>query len=423
MEKFIIRGKQPLSGEIPVNGAKNHALKIIPAALLSTQESVFHSVPQVEDVDRLLEIVEDIGGVVKKEGNHTVRIVPPAKFNGILPKKLVPKLRASILLLGSLLVRFGRVEMPHPGGCNLGRRPIDLFIDAFKALGAQVESLADDGYVFQAPHGLQGARYVFPLISVTGTETLMMAATLAHGKTVIVNAAGEPEISALADYLNACGARITGAGTHTIEIEGVQELHGGESTIIPDRIESGSFVILALATNSPLTITHCRPKDLEVPLRILKSIGANFAIAKDAIKIYPITQKLKATNIVTHEYPGFPTDLQAPMTVLLTQALGQSLVRETIYEGRLLYTDVLNAMGANISLLDPYRAMVTGGTSLRGKEVASPDIRAGIALVIAGLTAQGTTTIQNIYQIDRGYEHIEERLQHIGAKIERVNNC
>lgn len=420
MEKFIIHGGKKLFGNISVNGAKNHVLKMIPACFLIDGETVVQNVPQVEDVSRLLDIVEHIGGSVQRSDSE-VKITPPKEFSGDLPEDLVPQLRASIVLLGPLLARYGRVNMPHPGGCNLGKRPIDVFLQGCEALGATVESLSDR-YIFTAPDGgLVGAEYVFPVISVTGTETLMMAAVFASGTTVLKNAACEPEIAALAETLNAAGARISGAGTHTITIEGVSSLQQLDDPvqIIPDRIETGSFVILAAATRSELTITDCRPEDIEVPLRMLQDIGVPMTIDETSITVHPYTELLPAT-VVTHEFPGFPTDLQAPMTILLTQAEGESMVRETIYEGRLFYTDTLNTMGANISLLDPYRAMVKGPTPLKGKQVASPDIRAGIALVIAGLMASGTTEIANIYQIDRGYERIEQRLKNIGAAIERV---
>lgn len=420
MDTFVISGGKQLSGELRVNGAKNHALKMIPACFLCSDTTTIQNVPRVEDVSRLLEIVEHIGGRVNQEGN-SVRITPPEVFSGDLPIEIVPKLRASIVLVGPLLARYGRVRLPHPGGCNLGKRPIDLFIKGFEALGAQVHT-DNDAQLFEAPQGLRGCRFTFPIISVTGTETLMMAAVLAEGVTTLENAACEPEIIALAEYLNAHGANISGAGTSTMVITGLGQngrITAGVADIIPDRIEAGSFVILAAATQSPLTITHCNPAHLRVPLQILETIGVYTTTTESTITVQP-SDHMNAHDIVTHEYPGFPTDLQAPMTVLLTQAHGQSLVRETIYDGRLFYTDTLNTLGAKITLIDSYRAQVNGPTALRGKMVVSPDIRAGIALVIAGLMAKGQTIIDNIYQIDRGYEHIEQRLANIGADITRV---
>ncbi len=420
MEKFVIQGNNTLDGELPVNGAKNHALKMIPASLLANGPTVIHNVPEVEDVLRMLEIVEKIGGQVKKSEGSIVEITPPEQFDGELPRDIVPCLRASIVLVGPLLARYGVVSLPHPGGCNLGKRPIDIFIKGFTALGASIKE-REDGYQFKAKNGLKGNTIVFPLISVTATETLLIAATMASGTTVLKNAACEPEIVALADYLNTHGADIQGAGTHTITIQGDATISAGEARIIPDRIETGSFVMLAAATNSNLTITRCTPEDIEIPLQILQQAGIETEVTEDTITILRRKHDISPVQIVTHEHPGFPTDLQSPMTVLLTQASGRSTVRETVYEGRLFYTDQLNAMGASINLLDPYRAEIDGPTPLRGKNLASPDIRAGIAMVIAGLIAEGTTTIQNIYQIDRGYERIEERLQSVGAKIERIH--
>ena len=258
-----------------------------------------------------------------------------------------------------------------------------------------------------------------PKIAVTATESLMMTACLAEGKTTIINAAMEPEIPALADYLNKCGAKITGAGTPQIIIEEVEKLSGGKYELIPDRIETGSFVILGLATNSKIKITNCNPKHLETVLAILKNAGANLEIGPDYIATK--TSHLRATEIQTHEYPGFPTDLQAPFTVLMTQADGRSLIHETIFEGRLFYTDKLNTMGADIIMCDPHRVIVSGKTKLHGKKLESPDLRAGMALIIAGLCAEGETIIDNIYQIERGYENIVSRLKNIGAKIEKIN--
>ena len=409
-----------MSGTIAVRGAKNHALKIIPAAFLSQEKTIISNVPQVEDVLRMLEIVKSLGGQIENKGNNTISILPPKKFNGQLSRKLVPKLRASLVLLGPLLVRYKKVSLPHPGGCNLGKRPINFFIDGFKALGAKVE-YKKDAYIFSANKGLKGTKFIFPHISVTGTETIMLAAVLAKGKTILINAACEPEIKELADYLNSVGAKIKGAGTHTIEIDGVKALSGGKVKVMPDRIEAGSFTILAAATKSHLKIIDCHPEQLDVLLKILEAIGVKTKTGKNYIEVFP-AKKLLAHDIITHEYPGFATDLQAPMTVLLTQAHGQSVVRETIYEGRLFYTDILNGLGAKISLLTPFRALVHGPTPLKGKEVVSPDIRAGIAMVIAGLIAVGTTEINNIYQIDRGYEEIDKRLAAVGAKIKRIHS-
>lgn len=418
MSQFLITGQTKLKGELPVNGAKNCALKIAAASLLSAEPMTISNFPEIEDTERLLEILRDLGCKCIRQKPHDYKIIPPQRIKKDLNHDLVRKLRASILLVGPMLARFGKVSMAHPGGCLIGKRPIDLFITSFKALGAKVTTTATCN-IFTAPLGLTGCRIVFPKISVTATETLMLAATLAKGKTTLVNAACEPEIPALAEYLNRMGAKINGAGTPNIEIIGVKKIAGGHFENIPDRIEAGSFIILAAATKSHLKITHCNPEHLEIPLNILKDLGVKLKVGKDYIEVFP-TAKLKAAQIATHEYPGFPTDIQAPMTVLLTQATGESIMRENIFEGRLIYTDILNRMGANIKLDNPQQISINGPTPLHAKEVESPDIRAGIAILIAALLAKGKTTINNIYQIDRGYERIEERLAAIGVQIKRV---
>ncbi|MBD3360070.1 MAG: UDP-N-acetylglucosamine 1-carboxyvinyltransferase [Candidatus Buchananbacteria bacterium] len=417
MEKYIINGNNQLSGEIKVAGAKNLALKIFPATILSDQPCLIKNVPEIEDTLRLWEIMEDLGVKIEKNqtGQYTVSTKNITKTE--LNNELVKKLRASIMLAGPMLARFGQVTLAHPGGCIIGKRPIDLFLEGFKKLGAE---MIDNGetYTLKADK-LIGNKIILPQISVTVTENLMMAATLAQGTTQIKNAAMEPEIKALADYLNQQGAKITGAGTPEITIEGVEKLNAGEFKIIPDRIETGTFTILGLITNSNIKITDCQPEHIENLLYSLKKANAQLEIGSDYIITKP--SKLIATNIITHEYPGFPTDLQAPFTVLMTQAKGLSLIHETIFDGRLFYTDILNQMGANIIMCDPHRIVIQGPTQLYGRNVVSPDLRAGIALVLAALAAQGTTVIENIYQINRGYENITERLQKLGADIKQIN--
>ncbi|MFH1838406.1 MAG: UDP-N-acetylglucosamine 1-carboxyvinyltransferase [Candidatus Kuenenbacteria bacterium] len=416
--KFIINGGKQLKGEVEIKGAKNLALKIIAASILSKQEIIVNNVPEIEDIKRMLEILKDLGAEIEKNNNCGYKI-STKNINKIeLCSNLAPKLRASIVLIGAMIARFGEAKLPYPGGCVIGMRPIDIFIEGFKALGVEVEE-NKNGFYFKAKK-LKGAKFIFPIISVTATEALMMAATLAKGKTTLINTACEPEILALANYLNSCGAKIFGACTSTIIIEGVNKLSANVFNVIPDRIEAGTFAIIAAATKSDFIIKNCNPSHLEVPLLMLKKIGVNFETGKNYIHML-FSKNLKATNIITHEYPGFVTDLQAPFTVLLTQAQGMSLVHETIYEGRLFYIDKLNKMGANIILCDPHRAIINGPTKLYGKKVESPDIRAGMAMVIAALIAEGETEIDNIYQIDRGYEKIEERLQTLGAEIKRVD--
>ena len=417
MEKYIIEGGHKLSGEISVPGAKNQVGKILAASILSSDPCEITNVPAIEDVAHMLELLQDIGAKVER-GDGWLKIDPSTVDKSEPTPELVRRLRSSVMLAGPLLARFGKVTMAHPGGCVIGKRPIDMFLAGFKALGAKIDE-DENQYTLHAKK-LVGAKIVMPWVAVTATESLMMTATLAEGTTQIVNAAMEPEIPALADYLNSCGAKISGAGTPVITIEGVEKLSGGKCQLIPDRIEAGTFVMMGLLTNSEITVTNCNPKHLEVVLATLSKAGAKLEVGENYITTKP--SKLQAVELRTHEYPGFPTDLQAPFTVLMTQAEGLSLIHEVIYEGRLFYTDKLNTMGANIIMCDPHRVIVSGPSKLHGKKLESPDLRAGMALVLAGLAAQGKTTIDNIYQIERGYQNPVGRLQALGAKIEKINN-
>ena len=417
MKKFVIQGGGPLKGTIRVKGAKNSALKILAACLLSDKKWTVSNVPQIEDVFRQLELLKGLGIEVKNRTKGVYQL----RANNIQTTSLEPsiaqKSKGSIVMAGPLLARCGEVSFPHPGGCVIGQRPRDIFVDGFKAFGAQVKENRK-GYHLKTKQ-LKGTKFVFPLVSVTATETMILTAVLAKGKTTLINAACEPEIPLLAQFLNKCGAKIKGAGTPFIEIEGVDSLTGGKYRVVPDRIEAGGFVILGLATNSSIEITDLDPEHLDVLWYILEKTGADLKINKRSVIVKP-GSKLKAVNIKTHEYPGFVTDLQAPFTVLMTQAKGTALIQETIFDGRLFYTDMLNQMGAKITMCDPHRVIVQGPTKLYGRSLLSPDLRAGIALVIAALIAQGESVIENVYQIDRGYEKIEERLQKLGADIKRV---
>jgi len=417
MSKFIIEGGHKLSGEIKVKGAKNAALKIIPASLLSNETITIKNLPSIEDIGRSLDIIKDLGGEVELSQDQ-VKINTASIKQGELKPDLANKLRASIMFVGPLLARLGQVKFPHPGGCVIGagKRPIDLFLEGFEAMGASVK-IHDNFYELKAKK-LKACEYFFTTISVTGTESLMMTAVLAEGQTILKNCAMEPEIVALADYLNSQGAKIIGAGTPTMVIEGVETIGAGDFTIIPDRIEAGTLAILAVASQADFKITNCRTEHLSSLLAIFKKIGVSFESGEDWLRITK-ADKLKAYNLKTHEYPGFPTDLQSPYTVLMTQAEGSSLIHETIYDRRLLFADMLTQMGANITMCDPHRVVVNGPTPLVGHKLTSPDLRAGIAMVIAGLIAQGRTEIDNIYQIDRGYAEIDERLRQLGAKIQR----
>lgn len=417
-DKFIINGGKSLKGEIEVGGSKNAALKILAALILSDQKCTIKNFPFIEDTSSMLEILKGLGADIQIDKDKKLVVIDPSKIESKpLDSVLVRRLRSSILLAGPLLAKFGHVQMEHPGGCYIGKRPIDFFLDGFEKFGANVE-VSDEGFILKGK--LKGAKIFFPQITVTGTESMMMTAVLAEGKTVLHNCAMEPEIPVLADYLNKCGAKITGAGTSTIEIEGVDKINALEFNVIPDRIEAGTFVIMGLLTNSEIKITNCIPEHLGAVIPVLEKAGAKLEIGKDYIITKP--SKIKAVSMITHEYPGFATDLQSPYTLLMTQAEGQCIIQESIFEGRLFFTDQLNTMGANIIMADPHRVIVNGPTKLRGKKLTSPDLRAGITMVLAGMIAEGSTTIDNIFQIDRGYEKIEERLSKIGADIKRISD-
>ncbi len=423
LDKFVIQGQKKLFGSISVNGAKNSALKILAGLILSDEECTITNFPFIEDTMGAIDILKKLGAkVIIDKDKKIVKIDPSSIKETHLDSTLVRRLRSSILFAGPMLAKFGIVEMNHPGGCVIGKRPIDMFLGGFEKFGAKVE-LSDEGFKFIANSStgekrLSGAKIFFPQITVTGTETMMMTAVLAEGKTVLENCAMEPEILVLAEYLNKCGAKITGAGTSKIEIEGVAKISGGEFNVIPDRIEAGTFVIMGLLTNSQIRVENCIPEHLGAVLALLEKAGANFEIGDNYITTRP--SKLCATSMVTHEYPGFATDLQSPYTLLMTQAEGQCIIHESIFEGRLFFTDQLVTMGANIIMCDPHRVVVNGPTQLHGKKLISPDLRAGITMVLAGMIAKGTTTIDNVFQIDRGYEKIEERLQKIGVDIKRI---
>lgn len=417
MAKFIIKGGKTLAGEISIGGAKNNAQIMLPVSLLSEKTIDITNLPLIDGVEKSFELLTDLGAEIKKNG-HEVSINTAKVTKTTLDPKIADKFRTSVMFVGPLLARFGKVSFPHPGGCVIGAagRPIDLFLEGFTALGAKVD-VRDKFYHISASK-LTGANYFFSTVSVTGTQSLLMTACLAEGETILQNCAMEPEIKALADYLNSQGAKINGAGTPTIKIEGVKKLEAGKCEIIPDRIETGSFALMAAATKSELKINNCNPDHVLNLLTVFKKIGVNFETGENWIKIKK-SPNIKAYNVKTHEYPGFPTDLQSPYVVLMTQATGNCLVQESIYDRRLIWTDMLSQMGANIIMCDPHRVVINGPSELQGKKLISPDIRAGIALVIAGLVAEGTTEIDNIYQIDRGYENLDERLRLIGADIER----
>lgn len=414
-------GERKIHGEVRVTGAKNAALKAIAATVLFRDTVTLTNIPEINDVLRMFELLKDMGAEVVrvKQGAYTVSI--PKGFATELTPGIAKRMRASVVATGPVLARFGKVSFPHPGGCVIGARPLDLFVRGFEKMGAKV-TIKDTGYVVEAKNGLKGAEFFLKNQSVTVTETFMMAGVLAKGTTVIKNAAMEPEIADLAQFLNTCGAKIVGAGTPTITIKGGALLSGKKSTYktMPDRIEAGSFLVLGALAARELRIKNCDPLHLESPIELLKSAGVSIETKQNEI-IVRAPSRIKAFDIKTHEYPGFPTDLQAPMTVLLTQAEGESMVFETIFEGRLNYTESLAAMGAGITMMDPHRVLVRGKSALRGRKLQSPDLRAGLAFVIAAIVAKGESVIHNVdTTIDRGYERIDERLRAIGVSVERV---
>ncbi|MCK5320043.1 UDP-N-acetylglucosamine 1-carboxyvinyltransferase [Candidatus Parcubacteria bacterium] len=419
MAKFIINGGKKLSGEIKVKGAKNAALKIIPVAILSKEKILITNLPRIEDVNMALDLIDDLGADVKKSKNE-VEISCEDINKTELPPEFANKFRASIMFAGPILARFGEVKFPHPGGCVIGAgggRPIDIFLNSFKCLGAEITE--HEKYYHIKAKKLKGCEYFFPVVSVTGTESFILTSVLAEGVTKLKNCAMEPEIKALANYLNTQGAKIKGAGTPNITIEGVKKISAGNFKIIPDRIETGSFAIMAAVTKSEINITNCNPEHILMLLNIFKMIGIPFDYGKNFVKIMP-AKNIKPYNIKTKEYPGFPTDLQPPFTLLMTQANGSSLIHETIYDRRLMFTDMLTQMGADIIMCDPHRVVVSGVSKLYGKTLISPDLRAGITLLIAALIAEGQTEIDNIYQIDRGYEDIDSRFRELGVDITRI---
>jgi UDP-N-acetylglucosamine 1-carboxyvinyltransferase len=417
MDKFLIQGGTPLEGEIAVSGSKNSALPALAASLLTSEKVVLGRIPKVRDIRTMEKLLAHTGATVKHD-NGCVTVEAAELNRPEAPYEVVKTMRASSLVLGPLVARCGRARVSLPGGCAIGSRPINLHVAALEQLGATV--CQEHGYIeAQAPNGLRGAEVSFDRITVTGTEDLLMAAVLASGETVINNAAREPEVVDLADLLVKMGASIEGAGTSTIRVHGVARLHGAQHTIIADRIEAGTFVIAAVITKGDLLISGCEPEHLRALIAKLQQCGADVQESgADALRVRA-NGKLKSVDMTTEEHPGFATDLQAQFMALMTQAEGIAIVTETIFENRFMHAQELARMGANIRL-DGRRAIVAGVTRLSGAEVIASDLRASASLVLAGLAAQGETSIDRVYHIDRGYEKIEAKLAGAGARIRRV---
>jgi len=430
-DKFVIEGlggKKTLNGSVEVMGAKNAALKALAGTVLFDNGVILENIPNIEDIGRMMDLLEYAGASVDNLAKGKYKVFIPETCNTNLNKDIAKKMRSSVVLVGPILARFGKVSFPHPGGCVIGERPVDLFLTGFRKMGAKIRK-SGDKYVLNTPKGkLKGAEIFFDIVSVTATETMMLAAVLAQGRTVLKNAALEPEIESLAMFLNHSGAKISGAGTSTIIIDGGGLLHTNKNFTYrtpPDRIEAGSFLILGALCAKNLKIKNCDPSHMGSLINLLQKSGVNISVGEDHVKVAnsPSSKSstFKSLNIKTHEYPGFPTDLQAPMSIFLTQVSGESLVFETIFEGRLSYAEALTRMGADIKPMDTHRIIIKGPSQLKGKELESPDLRAGLAYIIAASVANGRSIVHNVYNIDRGYERIEERLSNIGLNINREN--
>ncbi len=419
MDKLVIRGGSPLLGTVRVSGAKNAALPAMAAALLTDADVILENIPQVRDIETERRLLAAMGAQVELgygRAQHRTTINCSKLANPEASYELVKTMRASTLVLGPLVARMGHARVSLPGGCAIGARPIDLHLKGLEKLGAQITQ--EHGYIEARADRLQGARIVFEKITVTGTEDLLMAATLAEGETVLENCAREPEVSDLAALLNKMGARIEGAGTHTMRVQGVAKLHGARHRIIPDRIEAGTFIVAAALTGGDLMVQGCDPSHLGALLEKLAECGVTLRMNGESVRVMS-DAPLKAADITTEEFPGFPTDMQAQFMTLATQAEGASIVTENIFENRFMHAQELVRMGANIKI-DGRRAVIRGKTPLSGAAVLASDLRASASLVLAALVADGETIIDRVYHIDRGYERIEEKLKSVGAQIRRI---
>jgi UDP-N-acetylglucosamine 1-carboxyvinyltransferase len=423
MDQIRIRGGRPLEGSIRVGGAKNAALPLMAASLLTDETLTLTNLPFLVDITTLVQLLMQHGvhvGMHDEEGGHVLELTAKRISSTTAPYDLVRKMRASILVLGPLLARCGEAKVSLPGGCAIGTRPVDLHIKGLETLGADIDITG--GYIHaRAPKGLRGGHVVFPFVSVGATENLLMAASLARGETTLVNAAREPEVCDLAHCLVAMGAKIDGIGTDTMKIAGVDRLHGAEHSVVPDRIETGTFAMAAAATGGSLDLLGARLDTIDSVAEALGKAGVEISEIEGGIRAAAGNKQLSGVDVMTEPFPGFPTDLQAQMMALMAVATGAAMITETIFENRFMHVPELNRMGANINVHQS-SALVRGVPKLTGAQVMATDLRASVSLVIAGLVAEGETIISRVYHIDRGYERIEEKLSACGADIERIGS-
>lgn len=422
MDKFLIKGPTRLSGEVTISGAKNAALPILFAAILSEDVVDLHNVPELKDIDTTIELLAHLGVKFERKGPQSLRIDASAIHEYCAPYDLVKTMRASIWALGPLVARFGHAQVSLPGGCAIGARPVDLHISGLEKLGAIIT--LEDGYVNARSEGrLKGAHIAIDKVSVGATVTVMCAATLAEGETIIENAACEPEIVDTAKFLNALGAKIEGAGTNRIRIEGVERLGRGEHHVLPDRIETGTFLVAAAVSGGKVLCKNTQQGLLEVVIAKLREAGAEIEVGEDWISLDMKGQRPKAVNIITAPYPGFPTDMQAQFSLLNMVAEGTGTIQEMIFENRFMHVPELQRMGAKAEIKAGHTLITQGVEKLSGAQVMATDLRASASLVIAGCIAEGKTMVDRIYHIDRGYAHIEDKLRGLGAQIERVKGA
>ena len=428
MEHFEIIGGKKLSGEIEVRGSKNATTPILAACLLTKEKCVISNIPLIEDVFRMIEIIESLGAKVSWKGKRTVEIEAKNIDASKMDLVAVKRLRSSILLLGALSGRINNFKIPYPGGCVIGARPLGTHFDALLKMGVRTTEKEVkingkmSGCYFVDASKRKNAQVVLKEFSVTGTENAMMLAAKIPGKTIIKIAAAEPHVEDLANFLVKMGAKIKGIGTHTLEIWGKKNLSGAKHEIIPDANEAATFLILGAATKSSIVVRNAREEHLDLVLEKLREFGTDFEIEKNSIKIIPSKVIRSVSKVDTRPYPGIPTDVQAPFGVLATQAKGKTLIHDSLYEGRFNYVSEIRKMGARAKALDVHRAIIEGPTKLKGRIITSFDLRAGASLIIAALVANGKTVIKEIYQVDRGYERIEERLSKLGADIKRIKD-